>query len=137
MGGGPKPGAARSATSGLPVQDMPPPGGYPKIDYGFARTGLPKRGPPGWMIWGGFIAFTTYGFIQLAIGNRRNNRSKIEKREGRMALVPLLQAEEDVRFLRARLDSLEKEAAVMKGVKGWKVGESPYKTTWLPPTSYA
>jgi hypothetical protein len=83
--------ASRGASTGIPIQDMPPQGGYPKVDFGFQRTLIRKRGPPGWMIWAGFGLMTTYGFAQLIRGNRARNASKIEKREGRMALVPLLQ----------------------------------------------
>ena len=33
------------------------------------------------------------------------------------------------------LPSLEKEAKIMHGVQGWKVGESVYNSTWMPPAS--
>lgn len=78
-----------------------------------------------------------------------------------MAIIPYLQAEEDVRAHANYLvrkacmtvqalaqlrctripcvtsqAHLEEESRVMKGVKGWKVGESVYNNTkmWMPPT---
>lgn len=53
-----------------------------------------------------------------------------------MCMVPYLQAEEDVRTHKAIQAELEEEATLMKGVKGWKVGESVYnsKKYWMPPT---
>ena len=51
-----------------------------------------------------------------------------------MNLVPLLQAEEDVRYVRARAAKLKDEASVMGAVANWKVGESVYNSDrWVAP----
>jgi len=115
-----------------PVQDMPPEGGYPEIT---TTTQNKARGPPGWAIWAGSIALIAFGFKRVGDTNIERNANKREKRDARLAIVPYLQAEEDVRY-QAYLDMrLEDEATVMKGVKGWVVGEPVYNTkTWVPPT---
>ena len=52
----------------------------------------------------------------------------------RTALVPVLQAEEDRRYVAARAAALRAEAAMMSHVPGWRVGESPYNSgRWMPP----
>jgi len=53
----------------------------------------------------------------------------------RIAIAPMLQFEQDVKFLKDRESDLKKEAEVMKDVPGWKVGEPIYKTNakWMPP----
>jgi len=56
-----------------------------------------------------------------------------EKRMARIYILPLLQAEEDLRFLKLKEASDNAEREVMKNVPNWKVGESVYKTSWSPP----
>ncbi|KAJ8603504.1 hypothetical protein CTAYLR_005117 [Chrysophaeum taylorii] len=116
-----------------PVQDMPPPGGYPEV---IATRGIGPRGPPGWAIWLGATFATVFGLYRVGEGNRERNAAKKMKREARMAIIPYLQAEEDVRAHALYLARLDDEARVMKGVKGWKVGESVYHNTsiWMPAT---
>uniref|UniRef100_A0A8C6E370 NADH dehydrogenase [ubiquinone] 1 alpha subcomplex subunit 13 n=1 Tax=Moschus moschiferus TaxID=68415 RepID=A0A8C6E370_MOSMO len=61
-------------------------------------------------------------------------RLQIEDFEARIALMPLLQAEKDRRVLQMLRENLEEEAAIMKDVPGWKVGESVFHTTrWVTP----
>ena len=68
-------------------------------------------------------------------GNRDRRRIKQEKVASRIAIIPLLQAEEDRRFLAQRALGLEQEAKLMAGVEGWVVGKSAYNTTrYVPPT---
>jgi len=62
----------------------------------------------------------------------RENRK--EQLNARLALLPLLQAEQDRRVLRAMKAFEEEEAQIMKDVPDWKVGESVYNTEkWIPP----
>jgi len=75
----------------------------------------------------------TYGFYGVITGNAARREAKREKREMRAALIPFLQAEEDARYVAARGRATELERRIMKGVEGFVPGESPYKTTWLPP----
>lgn len=115
-----------------PVQDMPPEGGYPEITY---KSQNKSRGPPGWAIWAGATAMVAFGFYRIGETNIERNAWKNEKREARLAIVPYLQAEEDVRYHAHLLAKLDDEAQVMKGVKGWVVGQSVYNTKeWIPPT---
>eukprot|EP01036_Dinobryon_divergens_P023660 gene23660-32032_t len=88
------------------VQDMPPPGGYPPIN--FAR-GMRNRGPPGWAIWLGVLTATVYGFNQ---------------------------AERDRELAAYIEESRKKEAEIMKNRPDWKVGESVYSRRWNPPTLF-
>ncbi|KAJ7004682.1 hypothetical protein NC653_009507 [Populus alba x Populus x berolinensis] len=61
---------------------------------------------------------------------------KEEKYAARRAILPLLQAEEDERFVKEWNKYLEYEAEVMKDVPGWKVGQSVYNSgKWMPPAT--
>ena len=67
-------------------------------------------------------------------GNHKRRALKEEKLASRMTLVPLLQAEEDRRFVAAERLALAAEAKLMQGKAGWVAGESPYNgTRWSPP----
>lgn len=96
----------------LPIaQDGPPPGGFPAIRY--ARR-IPNTGPTGATIFGVTALLMGYGFYRVIEGNhkRRYERHmgldkctnlgyRAERREVRMAriaLMPMLQAEEDRRY---------------------------------------
>lgn len=118
------------------VQDMPPKGGYPDVVFKKATI---DRGPEGWMIWAGALTLIVVGFYRVGQGNLERNAAKKEKREARMAIVPYLQAEEDARFVAAVEARGAEEAAIMKGVKDWKVGDSVYasETYWEAPTPLA
>ncbi|RVX19404.1 NADH dehydrogenase [ubiquinone] 1 alpha subcomplex subunit 13-B [Vitis vinifera] len=61
---------------------------------------------------------------------------KEEKFAARSAILPVLQAEEDERFVKEWKKYLEEEARIMKNVPGWKVGESVYNSgRWMPPAT--
>uniref|UniRef100_A0A453IS62 NADH dehydrogenase [ubiquinone] 1 alpha subcomplex subunit 13 n=1 Tax=Aegilops tauschii subsp. strangulata TaxID=200361 RepID=A0A453IS62_AEGTS len=61
---------------------------------------------------------------------------KEEKIAARSAILPMLQAEEDERFVKEWKKYLEEEARIMKNVPGWKVGESVYNSgKWMPPAT--
>ena len=49
-------------------QDLPPPGGYPKIEH---NSKLPKRGPPGLIIMAGGLGVMAVGFYYLSKGNQK------------------------------------------------------------------
>lgn len=53
---------------------------------------------------------------------------KREMRQARLALMPLLLAEQDRIELFRRTRMLDLEARAMKDVPGWVLGESPYKS---------
>mmetsp|Transcript_5293 Transcript_5293/g.6919 ORF Transcript_5293/g.6919 Transcript_5293/m.6919 type:complete len:136 (-) Transcript_5293:309-716(-) len=112
-------------------QDMPPPGGFPKIDlFERART----RGPSGPMIWAIATASIAYGFVMIGESNKQFNREKFLEHKNRLAMVPFLQAETDLDWLARREKWLAREAEIMKGVDGWEVGKSMYYTSghWVP-----
>ena len=97
------------------------------------------------------------GFLQSEAAQhegkvRRSSKSELqkrirqlEKRDARINILPLLQAEEDRRYsrkwpfnewqsyLRMEAHVHKKEAEIMKDVPGWKVGESTIKSRWVSP----
>ncbi|XP_061551142.1 NADH dehydrogenase [ubiquinone] 1 alpha subcomplex subunit 13 [Phycodurus eques] len=114
-------------------QDMPPPGGYATFDY---KRNLPKRGLSGYSMFGIGIGVMIFGYWRIFKWNRERRRLQIEEMEARIAMMPLMQAEQDRRNLRLLRENLEEEAILMKDVLGWKVGESVYHTErWVAPLS--
>ncbi|XP_003975676.1 NADH dehydrogenase [ubiquinone] 1 alpha subcomplex subunit 13 [Takifugu rubripes] len=114
-------------------QDMPPPGGYAAFDY---KRNLPKRALSGYSLFGIGIGLMVFGYWRLFKWNRERRRLQIEELEARIALYPLMQAEQDRRTLRLLRENLEEEAFIMKDVPGWKVGESVFNTErWVTPMS--
>ena len=54
-------------------------------------------------------------------------------RLARAALIRLLQAEEDARYVAARRQEIANEAEIMKNVPGWEAGKSVYHSgKWMP-----
>lgn len=78
----------------------------------------------------------SYGFVQVGRTNTERRFWSDQKREQKLALAPLLQADEDMIWIERQKKALAEEAEIMKHVPGWKVGESVYKTnvTWIPPS---
>ncbi|XP_065837230.1 NADH dehydrogenase [ubiquinone] 1 alpha subcomplex subunit 13-like [Oscarella lobularis] len=112
-------------------QEMPPKGGYPQIKY---KRNLPVRFSSGLAIILGGTAVMTAGLYVVIQTNKERRRLQREKLQARIALLPLLQAEQDRKVLRSLCANEEAEAAIMKDVKDWKVGESVYHTKrWVPP----
>ena len=63
---------------------------------------------------------------------------KQERAEARQALVPLLSAEEDRKFLKWKEGADREEAELMTHVRGYKVGERLYHSDrWVPPAPVA
>jgi len=122
-------------STAIPVQDMPPPGGYKKIDFG---RYLPERGPKGWQLWAGATLTILYGFYQVGKTNQARIQQKMQERKVRYALMPLMQAEADREYMERELVNLRREAEIMKDVvdeKGnkWVPGSSPfYGGQWMP-----
>ncbi|CAK4077297.1 unnamed protein product [Aphanomyces euteiches] len=109
---------------GRPVQDMPPKGGFRPLR--FAR-GVPEvRGPPGWAMFATCFVVSSFGFYIVGQTNQETRALRREVRERRIAMLPFLQAEEDIEFLQNEAHYLEQEKERMKNVPGWKVGDSPY-----------
>mmetsp|Transcript_18398 Transcript_18398/g.25313 ORF Transcript_18398/g.25313 Transcript_18398/m.25313 type:complete len:134 (-) Transcript_18398:174-575(-) len=113
-----------------PIQDMPPSGGYAKID---TVRSLPARGPKGWQLWAGTSLAIMYGFYQVGQYNKASNQQKLEERKVRYAIAPILQAEADREYLERELVNIRKEAEIMKHIPGWVAGRSPYHSVkWMP-----
>eukprot|EP00246_Nothoceros_aenigmaticus_P009352 TRINITY_DN24807_c0_g1_i1.p1 TRINITY_DN24807_c0_g1~~TRINITY_DN24807_c0_g1_i1.p1 ORF type:complete len:144 (+),score=25.77 TRINITY_DN24807_c0_g1_i1:192-623(+) len=118
----------------MPVlQDGPPPGGFPAIRY--ARK-IPNSGPTGVTVFLVSAAVISWGLYQVGIGNRERRAYKAEKIAARQTILPLIQAEEDARYVRAMKQQLKQEAKLMANVPGWKVGENVYNSgRWMPPST--
>ncbi|XP_077188148.1 NADH dehydrogenase [ubiquinone] 1 alpha subcomplex subunit 13 [Paroedura picta] len=120
-----------AAAVGKVKQDMPPPGGYGPIDY---KRHMPRRGLSGYSLFAIGIGSMIFGWYRIMKWNRERKRLALEDLEIRVALLPLLMAEEDRRILRILRQNFEEEAKIMKDVPGWTVGESRFHTTrWVTP----
>ncbi|CAI5798778.1 NADH dehydrogenase [ubiquinone] 1 alpha subcomplex subunit 13 [Podarcis lilfordi] len=121
-----------AAGAGKVKQDMPPPGGYGPIDY---KRNLPRRGLSGYSLFAIGLGTLIVGYYSIVKWNRERRRLNIEDLETRIAIYPLLLAENDRRTLRLLRQNLDEEAKIMKDVPDWQVGESRYHTTrWTNPT---
>ena len=75
----------------------------------------------------GLTAVTVlYGFHGVNQGKAERRAWKTEARERRAYILPFLQAEEDVRYLRDRQKKLELERQIMRNVPDWEVGKSVF-----------
>eukprot|EP00879_Flechtneria_rotunda_P001572 GHRR01001731.1.p2 GENE.GHRR01001731.1~~GHRR01001731.1.p2 ORF type:complete len:146 (+),score=39.27 GHRR01001731.1:251-688(+) len=113
------------------VQDMPPVGGFPSIRI---DRRLPSTGPTGVAIFAVGGAVMAYGYYNIyhMIQDRKAGLRELERH--RAPILPVLQAEEDIRYVEAIKKALEEEARIMKNVPGWKVGETRSATgRWIPP----
>jgi NADH dehydrogenase (ubiquinone) 1 alpha subcomplex subunit 13 len=52
---------------------------------------------------------------------------KKEKKDIRLAIMPLLQAEEDARYVKERKEYIAWEQEIMKDVPGWNTDPNVYK----------
>ena len=50
------------------LQDRPPPGGFPEVQY---KRNIPTRGPSGAALFLGGLAITVFGFSRIIAGNQR------------------------------------------------------------------
>jgi len=95
---------------------------------------LPKNRISGAMIFGGVAATVMIGFYFVIKANGENRKLALEKRERRASIIPFLQAETDVIYVRMMQKEKELEAMIMSDVPGWDVNESVYKTReWRMP----
>eukprot|EP01113_Clastostelium_recurvatum_P015728 TRINITY_DN1882_c0_g1_i3.p1 TRINITY_DN1882_c0_g1~~TRINITY_DN1882_c0_g1_i3.p1 ORF type:complete len:132 (-),score=28.22 TRINITY_DN1882_c0_g1_i3:146-520(-) len=112
------------------IQDGPPASGFGRINY--RRMLASSRGPSGIQMFLGVAAMFAFGMVQVNRYHKEREAVAAERLEARMAIMPVLQAEEDQRYVAARQEQLEKERKIMAGVPGYT--EEPfYKTRWMPP----
>merc|ERR1711991_1240507 len=104
-------------------QDMPPPQGFPKIQY---RRDLPKRGLSGWGTFAVGGAILVGGLYIMGLQNRHTRAVKQETRRRRLNVAALLQAEEDRRYLRELLARYEVEEGLTAGRTDFEAGGSVY-----------
>ncbi|CAI5485711.1 unnamed protein product [Closterium sp. Naga37s-1] len=115
------------------LQDGPPPGGFPAVRYG---RRIMNTGPSGAALVLVSTAVIAFGFYQIGQGNIKRRAEKKEKIDARVAILPLIQAEEDARFAAARREELQQEAHIMRNVDGWVVGQSVYNSgRWMRPAN--
>jgi NADH dehydrogenase (ubiquinone) 1 alpha subcomplex subunit 13 len=112
---------------------MAPRGGYAPVDI---RRNVPRsvttRGAVALFAASG--AIMAWGFYRVGTWNVHRRGLKAERKEVRLAILPLLQAEEDARFCREKEGYVEWEREVMKGVEGWNPDANVYKTrTFMQP----
>ncbi|KAJ7044663.1 GRIM-19 [Mycena alexandri] len=107
-------------------QDLPPAGGFEAIKY---KRNLPLRGPGALVILGGVTAFCGFGFYRLGLGNIERRELRREKTWARIHLVPLLMAEGDRADFKQGVHDFAVESTIMRDVKGWKSGQSPYNNS--------
>eukprot|EP00298_Acanthocystis_sp_HF-20_P021149 c27319_g1_i1.p2 GENE.c27319_g1_i1~~c27319_g1_i1.p2 ORF type:complete len:136 (+),score=59.39 c27319_g1_i1:16-423(+) len=113
------------------VQDGPPPGGFAPINV---KRSLPERGPPHIIIVGSLIALMGWGWYRLAQGNLEQREIELERRAAKLALMPYLLAEQDLKLLDYHKKQKQIEEELMKDVPGWVPGESVFKgKRYLPP----
>ncbi|PVU96221.1 hypothetical protein BB561_001315 [Smittium simulii] len=114
------------------AQDMPRPGGFPKIQY---RRSLPNKGPSGAVILGALGAVMTYGWYHVYLGIQEQRELKREKTYGRIYLLPMLTAETHRDEYRRHLANAEREKAIMKNVGDWTLNKSVYSVDRHVPPS--
>ncbi|KAF2366437.1 GRIM-19 [Trinorchestia longiramus] len=113
-----------------PMQEMPPEGGYSKINYEKVPA---KRVFTAFRIFGAFAAIQSIAiYIRYKYTVPRIRYNEIEMRSATIALLPLLFAERDRAALLQMRRNRDAEEELMKDVEGWKVGtymgEPIYKT---------
>eukprot|EP01129_Flabellula_baltica_P002758 TRINITY_DN125_c0_g1_i1.p1 TRINITY_DN125_c0_g1~~TRINITY_DN125_c0_g1_i1.p1 ORF type:complete len:123 (+),score=33.91 TRINITY_DN125_c0_g1_i1:63-431(+) len=92
------------------------------------------RGIPGIAIYGGIIGSSLLGMWVMIKSHRKRAAEDQEQWIGHVNIMPLLQAEEDRRFLRTRKLILEDEEKLAEAFPGEIIpGETPYNTTWKYP----
>ncbi|CAH1725268.1 NADH dehydrogenase [ubiquinone] 1 alpha subcomplex subunit 13 [Aphis gossypii] len=117
------------ATAERVKQDMPPKGGYRKIN--FARV-FPKPFASSRALVGTYIVCTGVGWYFYLLNDRLVDKYQVESRSSIIALTPLLDAEADREYLKQLRRNRDAEEKLMENVKGWKTGtlygEPVYKT---------
>jgi len=108
-----------SSSSSTFRQDMPPKGGYKAFQW--AKVPGKKRfsGYTTFAIFGGVTVAAWVGYI---IEQKYKKKVMIEMNDGRIALAPLLLAEEQRAYLKQLRANRAEEEELMKNVPGWQTG---------------
>jgi len=102
------------------MQDLPPKQGFSPIVY---KKRNPVRGPPGWLIFLGAGVALGGGLLSIIWTNRDDYTLNLERQWSRIHLTPLLQAEEDRKFLAWKAKTDAEEAELLKDSKDPKINE--------------
>ncbi|KAK9460606.1 GRIM-19 [Lipomyces oligophaga] len=105
------------------VQDMPPKGGYPDIQW---KRNLPSRGFKPSIYIGLMLLTTVLGLIPLTKGIRERRELNREKVWARLHILPLLQAEMDRDSVRRTFATQKREQELMKDHADWADGKPVY-----------
>jgi NADH dehydrogenase (ubiquinone) 1 alpha subcomplex subunit 13 len=130
----PTPTPKQQSVKDMPIrQDVAPPGGFPSIRI---ERRLPSTGPTGVTIFAVGSAVMAYGYYRmyLMIQQRKEDQRMVDR--ARAAVVPVLQAEDDVRYSAAlRKEAEEEEAVMRRGGREWRGPSAGASATgrWIPP----
>merc|ERR1719469_239605 len=117
-------------TPPTPIQDVAPPGGYAPIKT--ARN-IPKGGASTLVMVTASAFIYTWGMYKIIEANRTRRVWRREEEDIRLATVPFLTAENDLRTAYLMQKVHANEAEVMKDLPDWEAGASVYKTRWAAP----
>merc|ERR1719401_974639 len=79
----------------------------------------------------GFIYM--WGMYKIVHANRTRREWRREEEDIRLATMPFLTVENDVRTAYLMQKVHANEAEIMKDVEGWEAGATEYKTRWMAP----
>ncbi|KAF5302468.1 hypothetical protein FQR65_LT08558 [Abscondita terminalis] len=105
--------------SSVPLQDMPPEGGYKPISHTRIPAKSYFKGPT---IILGYLAVTAGSCYLYYLNCIKVHRDELERRSAEFAIYPLILAERDREYMRQLRRNRDAERELMKNVEGWKVG---------------
>ncbi|KAL1453812.1 hypothetical protein WDU94_010124 [Cyamophila willieti] len=110
-------------------QDLPPEGGYRKLD--FSRVPA-KQLWRWWTIIPAYVASTSIAYYLWRITRTEIRTRELENNTATLAIMPLVIAEKDRALLKNLRKMRDEETELMKNVEGWETGtlfgEKIYKT---------
>ncbi|CAM9392238.1 unnamed protein product [Laminaria digitata] len=103
------------------IQDGAPKGGFPKIQI--SRQLPATRGPRGAVVLGLVTVTMAVGYYKLGQANKGRRAARHEKRLARIALMPMLQAEEDRKIVLAKRFNMQLQQGMHDSLDLWKEEE--------------
>lgn len=85
-------------------------------------------------MWGVSTALILWGFSRVGATNKERSAEKLLERQARYAMAPILQEEEDRRFLAEQKERLKKESEILKDVSP-KLPPNYLSDRWVAPQS--
>ena len=92
-------------------QELPPSKGYPKVAF---TENLRNRGFSSAGIWLGALACVTYGFYMVNVTNTEANYYRALKKSHEKVMIPILQAEEDLKYIKFYKEASEETKKIIK-----------------------